>query len=395
MNVMPWAGQEGRGWTRDRAYFSLGWTAENLLAALKPHGLDTIRIAWGHETFEDGDRSRWFDDVDAMLAAGFKVIICCHTHIPESGPSFQPYRSREEGALPVADRNEKSAPTWTRFIADWRRIAERYRDDPRVIGYEPFNEFAPASPTVGPGALYVRDIGGWLDAIGPIAFDSGKRVWIEGLWATTNFGPMEGKRDDASRTLADHFAAHRGRLFPAVHMYAWYGPGFRRPESVEQAKAALDDPKTPGSLKERLRQIVDERDDTRQLQLLHQFNFDMRFESTSRLIDEARRVCGVDESVQVWMSESGVGVRSFTGDSRPDTTTATHFRAIVRACNAKNASIAFWLDRGRADAWGFFTSDVNDPLDNPRREYHRAFFDRATERVDFLSDPRSLSVVSE
>ncbi len=409
MNVMPWAGQEQRGWTRDRDYFSLGWTAENLSGQLRPHELTTIRIAWGIETFDAGDQSKWFADLDAMLAAGFRVVISCHTHQPGTGERFQPYRTRDEADIPVARRNADNAPTWTRFIADWKRIAERYKDDPRVIGYEPFNEYAPVGkPTdatttaqnastrpPGPGGIYMRDIGGWLDALRPLSIDVGKPVWIQGLWASTSFAPLEGKRDDAGRSLADHFAAHPGLLFPAVHMYNWYGKGPRRPESVEQVRGYLKDAALPDALRQRLQQIADEADATRQMQLLHQFNFDMRLESTTKLIAEARRACGVGESVQVWMSEAGVGVKSFTGDVRADATTATHFRAIVRACNASNTSICFWLDRGRADAWGFFTNDPAAPIDPARIEYHRAFFDDEAAAIDYLSDPKSMSVLHD
>jgi hypothetical protein len=393
MNVMPWAGQEERGWTSDRPYFSLGWTPRLLFDQLQPHQLDTIRIAWGIDTFNTGDQSTWFADVDAMLDAGFKVVISCHSHVPRSGERFQPYNSSLEGDLPVAQRSATAAPTWTRFITDWQRIARRYRDDPRVVGYEPFNEYAPASKKLGPGALYMRDIGGWIDALSADTLGAGKVVWIEGLWASTHFGPLEGKTDDAGRSLPDHFKAHAGKLLPAVHMYNWYGPGFRRPESVAQVRAALAMEKLPAELRPRLQQIADEPNATRQLQLLHQYNFDMRYEATLAQIDLARRVCGVDDSVQVWMSEAGVGVTSFTGDALPDTTMATQFRAIVRACNARNVSIAFWLDRGRPDAWGFFSNDAQQPLDDRRREYHQAFFDKESQAIDFLSDPSQMSVL--
>jgi hypothetical protein len=71
---------------------------------------------------------------------------------------------------------------------------------------------------------------------------------------------------------------------------------------------------------------------------------------------------------------------------------AQHFRAIVRACNANNVSIAFWVDRGQRQGWGFFLREADAEIDARRLEYREAFFDVSSDPIDYLNDPGALSV---
>lgn len=391
LNVVPWGEGEERARTVNTVYLTDGWTPERLRERLEPYGIDTLRVIFQSQMLDAGLESRWFEDIRSLSRAGFKLVIVNMTSRKDFGPSFQPYNSRLEGHLPIAERTRDAAPTWNRWLDDWQLVAGAFRDDANVIGYEIFNEFAPANADIPPGALYLRDLGGWFDAMSELTIDAGKCVWIQGLWAGTSFAPLEGKRDDRGRSLTDLFALRPGRIFPAIHVYNWYGKGFRRPESIEQVRTFLESNEPPPAIRLRLQAIVDEPDETRAMAMLHQFNFDTRWESTARLIDEARRVCGVGNEAQVWMSETGVGVQSFTGDARPDSTVATQYRAIVRACNAKNVAIAFWVDRGTRDGWGFFQREFDAPEDARRNEYRAAFLDRGAARLDFVSDPAELS----
>jgi Cellulase (glycosyl hydrolase family 5) len=384
MNVVSWGEGPDRHWTVQSAYLSDGWTPELMKLRLGEQGIDTLRVAWSDAIVADGLQSRWFQDIRALSGAGFKLVITCHTHIAGGGGRFSHYASSREGDLPIAERNANNAPTWTKFIADWRMIVEQFQDDPNVIGYEPFNEYAPSGKSTPPGRLLMRDFGGWLDAMSPLIFEKGKHVWIEAPWATTSFGVLAGQRDDADRLLSEIVATHHGRVHPAIHVYNWYGKGYRRPESFEQVRDALSDKSLPAELKPLLQAIIDEPDADRQRRMIAQYNFDQRFDSTRRLIDDARRVCGLGPERQVWMSEAGLNTRAFTGDERMDEISAIHFRAIVRACNAGNTSIAFWLDRGKPDAWGFFSRHAQTPIDAHRREMHAAFADRSTERLDLV-----------
>ncbi len=392
MNVMPWGDDEQtRAVSVNTVYLTHGWTPENLRARLAEYGIDTLRVKWDARMLDAGLDSRWFRDIEALSDAGFKMVISCHTHEPNGGGRFQMYDSVNEGAIPVARRNPRNAPTWTRFIHDHRLIAEHFKDDPNILGYEPFNEYAPSSKTVRPGRLYLRDLGGWLDALMPLCVQSGKHVWIEGLRAGTTFDELEGQRDDRRRTLPELFAMYRGRIFPAIHMYNWYGPGYRRPENLNHVRDALANPRLPRALRPDLLAIAKEPDPARRQQRLHQYHFDQRYQAMVSLLDEARRVCGVDETTQVWLSEAGTGVKAWTGDARPDGFAATHFRAMIRAANARNVSVAFWLDRGTADGWGFFARDASAPADPRRLEYRRAFFETAADPLDFLRHPHDLS----
>lgn len=392
MNVVPWGEGEQRLRTVNTVYLTDGWSPQLMRERLAEHGIDTIRVIFQSQMLDHGRDSRWFADVQALTDAGFKIVIAGMTHRKEHGPSFQPYHSKAEGQFPIADRTAENAPTWTRWIADWQLVTLAFADNPNVLGYEIFNEFSPVNDQIGPAKLYLRDIGGWMDAVGPTAFASGKRVWIQGLWATTSFVNLKGVVDDRGRTLANHFAANPGQMFPAIHVYNWYGPGFGRPESVEQVRAFLEDEKTPARLREALRAIVDEPDPDRARRMLYQYNFDRRWESTIQLIRDAREACGLGPETQVWMSECGIGVMSFSGDAQPDTPMAQHFRAIVRACNANNVSIAFWVDRGQRQGWGFFLREADAEIDTRRLEYREAFFDAASDPIDYLKDPEPLSV---
>jgi hypothetical protein len=385
MNVVPWGEGDDRHWTIDTAYLSDGWTPENFRARLGEFGIDTLRVAWSNETLSRGVESRWFNDIDELSRAGFKLVITCHTHLPDSGGRFSPYASKTEGHLPIDQRTPDAAPTWNTFIQNWQLIGEHFRNDPNVIGYEPFNEYAPSGKEIGPGRLLMRDFGGWIDAMADVSVGAGKHVWIEAPWATTTFSTLRGHRDDRGRLLKEIVAAHPGLIRPAIHVYHWYGKGFRRPESVEEVRRHLADPTLPADLKGPLQQIADEADPQLQIRRLHQFNFDQRFDSTRRLIADARDVCGLTDADQVWMSEAGLATGSFSGDESLDSTSATQFRAVVRACNAGNTSIAFWLDRGKPDAWGFFSRNEADPTSPKRQEMRRAFLDRESARADFIS----------
>jgi hypothetical protein len=393
--VVPWGDEPDRARSVNTIYLTDGWTPQLLRERLRLHEIDTLRVIFQSQMLDHGIESRWFSDIRALSDEGFRLVIAGMTSLKDRKPVFQPYDSRAEGHLPIADRTPESAPTWTRWIADWKLVAGAFADDPNVIGFEMYNEFSPANESIGPGALYMRDIGGWLDAVGPLTLDRGKYVWFQGLWATTSFGPLRDKVDDRGRSIRDHIKTYDGKLLPSIHVYNWYGPEFRRPESIEQAREASIDEKTPTHLREALASIANEPDATRAMQMLHQYNFDRRYESTAALIDEARSVCGLDESTQIWMSETGVGVTSFTGDAEPDRTVATQYRAIIRACNTKNVSVAFWVDRGTQDGWGFFVREANAPGDPRRDEYRQAFFDRQTGPIDFLSDPKRMSVIEE
>ncbi|AVT28972.1 glycoside hydrolase family 5 [Plantactinospora sp. BC1] len=117
-------------------------------------GLNSVRVPFGYRHFEDDDRPfvlkpegfRWLDRVVRLCAdAGLHVILDLHA-VP--GYQNQNWHS---------DNPTHWAHFWThrhfqdRVVHLWQAIADRYRDEPTVAGYNPVNEPADASgEVIGP-----------------------------------------------------------------------------------------------------------------------------------------------------------------------------------------------------------------------------------------------------
>ncbi|MEE6262505.1 glycoside hydrolase family 5 protein [Plantactinospora sonchi] len=145
-------GDEGyqRFFTRFLTDFFSGSDA-GYLASL---GLNSVRVPFNYRHFEDDDRPfelkeegfRWLDRVvELCAAAGLHTILDLHA-VP--GHQNQNWHS---------DNPTHWAHFWThrhfqdRVVHLWEALADRYRDNPAVAGYNPVNEPADASgEVIGP-----------------------------------------------------------------------------------------------------------------------------------------------------------------------------------------------------------------------------------------------------
>lgn len=117
-------------------------------------GLNAVRVPFGYRHFEDDDRPfelkeegfRWLDRVVRICAdAGLYTILDLHA-LP--GYQNQDWHS---------DNPTHQAMFWQhrhfqdRVVHLWEAIADRYRDEPAVAGYNPINEPAdPSGEVIGP-----------------------------------------------------------------------------------------------------------------------------------------------------------------------------------------------------------------------------------------------------
>jgi hypothetical protein len=254
VNVVPHGKTIEAEWTPQTVYLELGWTPQTLKAELAKSNLDeVIRVGWSNDLLGDGAKSRWFTDIEALLDAGFKVVIATHTNLNNSSDRFQHYDSAREGDLAIADRTRESAPTWTLFMDNWDLIIDRFGDHPGVVGFEPFNEPVPLNKKVSAGRGLMRDIGGWMDRFESRTVGKGKHVFIEGPWATTSFWALRNQVDDRGRTLPQMVAGHRGLVHPAVHVYGWYGKPWHTPGSLNDVRLLTLGDRIDETLEKRLR----------------------------------------------------------------------------------------------------------------------------------------------
>lgn len=111
-------------------------------ARLASWGMNAVRFYLNYGLFEDDSAPyeykasgwQWLDQNVAWAKAnGVRLIL--NLHVPQGG--FQ--SNGEGGALWSNPENQ------ARFVALWRAIAERYRDEPTVAGYDLLNEPRPAT----------------------------------------------------------------------------------------------------------------------------------------------------------------------------------------------------------------------------------------------------------
>jgi hypothetical protein len=117
-------------------------------------GLNAVRVPFGYRHFEDDDRPfelkaegfAWLDRVVGLCAdAGLYTVLDLH-----AAPGYQNQNWH-------SDNPTHRAGFWThrhfqdRVVHLWEAIADRYRDNPYVAGYNPMNEPAdPSGERIGP-----------------------------------------------------------------------------------------------------------------------------------------------------------------------------------------------------------------------------------------------------
>jgi hypothetical protein len=326
LNVVPHGKNIEADWTSDTAYLELGWTPEKLAAQFRALGLSqTIRVGWSNDLLAKGSQSRWFTDLDALIAAGFKLVIVTHTNLDNSPHRFQHYDTAAEGDLPIVDRTTDRAPSWNLFINNWRLIVDRYGNHPDVIGFEPFNEISPAARSTNPGRMYMRDVGAWMDAFGAETAGRGKHVFVEGLWAVTAFWPVENEVDDAGRSFRQLLSLYPNRVHPVVHVYGWFGPFWEQPRSLTEVRLMV----AWGGLGPQLNVSLDE-----QVKL---------YQKATTLIREINKVCG--STYREWEGNQAIKELSPPEGSELNTLLPAQVDAWTRA-----ESIGFDLNKQLSEA---------------------------------------------
>ena len=111
-------------------------------------GFNAVRFYLNYQLFESDKapykyRDVGFDWIDRNLkmAKKYNIRLILNMHVPQGG-----YQSCGEGEALWTDKNNQK-----RLIALWSKIAERYADDPSVIGYGIVNEPTPYAKTVDEG----------------------------------------------------------------------------------------------------------------------------------------------------------------------------------------------------------------------------------------------------
>ena len=166
-------------------------------------GMNCVRIPVNYRHFEDDARP--FRLIESGFAQLDRVIDACARH--------GLYSIIDLHALPGAqnqhwhsDNPTHVANFWThphfqdRAVWLWQNIADRYRTDARVAGYNPINE--PASPNRAVVAAMYRRL---YDAIREI--DTNHILFLDGNTYSTEFDVFDGTFDNVVYTCHDYAAA--------------------------------------------------------------------------------------------------------------------------------------------------------------------------------------------
>lgn len=131
-------------------------TIDDALANIKSMGFNTVRLPYSNEclaaTSIKGNMNYWANRAYAL--EGKTPLILMDTVIA---------RAKANGLQIILDRHRPSSadqsPLWytaaypeSKWISDWKMLADRYKDDPTVIGADLHNEPAGAASWGGPAA---------------------------------------------------------------------------------------------------------------------------------------------------------------------------------------------------------------------------------------------------
>ena len=190
------------------------WIQADDFAAIRDFGFNTVRVPFHHAVIEDMDNlghiaDGGFEYLDRAVrwAADNDLYVILDMH---AAPEHQ----SKDGPSGRVDYNRlwKDEAAQGRFVSLWREIAERYKDEPNVAGYdlvnEPWGDFNDAHADV-----YGRTIDRAVQAVREV--DDDTPILVAALLGG-NFSPFEQQLNDRDAHPAWRHIALTDHYYPGL-----------------------------------------------------------------------------------------------------------------------------------------------------------------------------------